>query len=99
MQIPLRCTGKLYSRLVYVEGDQLSLQIQDTPGGIQVRTVRRVCGAGWGVWLQDLSEMSQHAQYVGVGTQGVLRVGMLDALLGGKKWLIRTSFLLNANYN
>jgi hypothetical protein len=43
--------------------------------------------------------MSQHAQYVGVGTQGVLRVGMLDALLGGKKWLIRTSFLLNANYN
>ncbi|XP_029794493.1 ras-like protein family member 11A [Suricata suricatta] len=29
-------TGKLYSRLVYVEGDQLSLQIQDTPGGIQV---------------------------------------------------------------
>ncbi|XP_040304026.1 ras-like protein family member 11A isoform X1 [Herpailurus yagouaroundi] len=28
-------TGKLYSRLVYVEGDQLSLQIQDTPGGIQ----------------------------------------------------------------
>nr|XP_060490221.1 ras-like protein family member 11A [Panthera onca] len=33
-------TGKLYSRLVYVEGDQLSLQIQDTPGGIQVRTAR-----------------------------------------------------------
>ncbi|EPY74729.1 ras-like protein family member 11A [Camelus ferus] len=30
-------TGKLYSRLVYVEGDQLSLQIQDTPGGIQVQ--------------------------------------------------------------
>ncbi|XP_040835841.1 ras-like protein family member 11A [Ochotona curzoniae] len=29
-------TGKLYSRLVYVEGDQLSLQIQDTPGGIQM---------------------------------------------------------------
>ncbi|XP_073877862.1 ras-like protein family member 11A isoform X2 [Macaca fascicularis] len=28
-------TGKLYSRLVYVEGDQLSLQIQDTPGGVQ----------------------------------------------------------------
>ncbi|XP_054433114.1 ras-like protein family member 11A isoform X2 [Pteronotus mesoamericanus] len=28
-------TGKLYSRLVCVEGDQLSLQIQDTPGGIQ----------------------------------------------------------------
>ncbi|XP_066110999.1 ras-like protein family member 11A isoform X1 [Saccopteryx bilineata] len=25
-------TGKLYSRLVCVEGDQLSLQIQDTPG-------------------------------------------------------------------
>lgn len=30
-------TGKLYSRLVSVEGDQLSLQIQDTPGGIQVQ--------------------------------------------------------------
>ncbi|KAK2488763.1 hypothetical protein MC885_020642 [Smutsia gigantea] len=30
-------TGKLYSRLVYVEGDQLSLQIQDTPGVIQVQ--------------------------------------------------------------
>ncbi|XP_058545118.1 ras-like protein family member 11A isoform X2 [Neofelis nebulosa] len=30
-------SGKLYSRLVYVEGDQLSLQIQDTPGGIQVQ--------------------------------------------------------------
>ncbi|XP_021042754.1 ras-like protein family member 11A [Mus pahari] len=30
-------TGKLYSRLVYVEGDQLSLQIQDTPGGIQAQ--------------------------------------------------------------
>ncbi|XP_017912075.1 PREDICTED: ras-like protein family member 11A, partial [Capra hircus] len=30
-------TGKLYSRLVYVEGDQVSLQIQDTPGGIQVQ--------------------------------------------------------------
>ncbi|XP_003482916.2 ras-like protein family member 11A [Sus scrofa] len=30
-------TGKLYSRLVCVEGDQLSLQIQDTPGGIQVQ--------------------------------------------------------------
>ncbi|VCX31581.1 unnamed protein product, partial [Gulo gulo] len=30
-------TGKLYSRLVYIEGDQLSLQIQDTPGGIQVQ--------------------------------------------------------------
>lgn len=28
-----------------MEGDQLSLQIQDTPGGIQVRTVTRVCGA------------------------------------------------------
>ncbi|XP_055965756.1 ras-like protein family member 11A [Sorex fumeus] len=28
-------TGKLYSRLVYVEGDQLSLQIQDTPGTFQ----------------------------------------------------------------
>lgn len=35
-------TGKLYSRLVCVEGDQLSLQIQDTPGGIQVRTAKRV---------------------------------------------------------
>ncbi|XP_028692979.2 ras-like protein family member 11A isoform X1 [Macaca mulatta] len=30
-------TGKLYSRLVYVEGDQLSLQIQDTPGGVQIQ--------------------------------------------------------------
>ncbi|KAM4859686.1 ras-like protein family member 11A [Thomomys bottae] len=30
-------TGKLYSRLVFVEGDQLSLQIQDTPGGIQAQ--------------------------------------------------------------
>lgn len=30
-------TGKLYSRLVYVEGDQLSLQIQDTPGGFQAQ--------------------------------------------------------------
>ncbi|KAM9189739.1 ras-like protein family member 11A [Dugong dugon] len=30
-------TGKLYSRLVFVEGDQLSLQIQDTPGCIQVQ--------------------------------------------------------------
>ncbi|OWK00606.1 hypothetical protein Celaphus_00016633 [Cervus elaphus hippelaphus] len=30
-------TGKLYSRLVYVEGDQVSLQIQDTPGGNQVQ--------------------------------------------------------------
>ncbi|XP_038617747.1 ras-like protein family member 11A [Tachyglossus aculeatus] len=29
--------GKLYSRLVHIEGDQLSLQIQDTPGCIQVR--------------------------------------------------------------
>ncbi|XP_004715279.1 ras-like protein family member 11A isoform X1 [Echinops telfairi] len=29
-------TGKLYSRLVSVEGDQMSLQIQDTPGCIQV---------------------------------------------------------------
>lgn len=28
-------TGKLYSRLVFVEGDQLSLQIQDTPGSVQ----------------------------------------------------------------
>lgn len=46
MQTPLRCTGKLYSRLVYVEGDQLSLQIQDTPGGIQVRAVSRVCSVG-----------------------------------------------------
>lgn len=81
MQTPLRCTGKLYSRLVYVEGDQLSLQIQDTPGGVQVRTVRRVCGD----WLQALSE---HVQ-----------VGMLNALLGGKKWLIRTSFLLNVTFN
>lgn len=43
MQTPLRCTGKLYSRLVFVEGDQLSLQIQDTPGSIQVRVVSRVC--------------------------------------------------------
>ncbi|XP_073877863.1 ras-like protein family member 11A isoform X3 [Macaca fascicularis] len=32
-------TGKLYSRLVYVEGDQLSLQIQDTPGGVQGPTM------------------------------------------------------------
>ncbi|XP_027691042.1 ras-like protein family member 11A [Vombatus ursinus] len=30
-------TGKLYSRIVHVEGDQLSLQIQDTPGCIQVQ--------------------------------------------------------------
>ncbi|XP_037656006.1 ras-like protein family member 11A [Choloepus didactylus] len=30
-------TDKLYSRLVYVEGDQLSLQIQDTPGCVQVQ--------------------------------------------------------------
>ncbi|XP_006831996.1 PREDICTED: ras-like protein family member 11A [Chrysochloris asiatica] len=30
-------TGKLYSRLVCVEGDQLSLQIQDTPGYIQLQ--------------------------------------------------------------
>ncbi|XP_023444552.2 ras-like protein family member 11A isoform X2 [Dasypus novemcinctus] len=29
-------TDKLYSRLVSVEGDQLSLQIQDTAGGVQV---------------------------------------------------------------
>ncbi|XP_051018863.1 ras-like protein family member 11A [Acomys russatus] len=30
-------TGKLYSRLVYVEGDQLSLHIQDTPGDVQAQ--------------------------------------------------------------
>ncbi|XP_045700782.1 ras-like protein family member 11A isoform X2 [Phyllostomus hastatus] len=30
-------SGKLYSRLVCVEGDQLPLQIQDTPGGIQIQ--------------------------------------------------------------
>ncbi|KAM9033593.1 ras-like protein family member 11A isoform X1 [Sarcophilus harrisii] len=30
-------TGKLYSRTVHIEGDQLSLQIQDTPGCIQVQ--------------------------------------------------------------
>ncbi|XP_010622134.1 ras-like protein family member 11A isoform X2 [Fukomys damarensis] len=30
-------TGKLYSRLVFVEGDQLSLQIQDTPGSVQAQ--------------------------------------------------------------
>ncbi|XP_012882739.1 PREDICTED: ras-like protein family member 11A [Dipodomys ordii] len=30
-------TGKLYSRLVFVEGDQLSIQIQDTPGAIQAQ--------------------------------------------------------------
>ncbi|XP_042541501.1 ras-like protein family member 11A [Dipodomys spectabilis] len=30
-------TGKLYSRLVFVEGDQLSIQIQDTPGTIQAQ--------------------------------------------------------------
>ncbi|KAL0615198.1 Ras-like protein family member 11A [Plecturocebus cupreus] len=30
-------TGKLYSRMVSVEGDQLSLQIQDTPGGVQIQ--------------------------------------------------------------
>uniref|UniRef100_A0A8D0GE24 small monomeric GTPase n=1 Tax=Sphenodon punctatus TaxID=8508 RepID=A0A8D0GE24_SPHPU len=28
-------TGNLYSRLVHVEGDQIFLQIQDTPGSIQ----------------------------------------------------------------
>ncbi|XP_008057349.1 ras-like protein family member 11A [Carlito syrichta] len=33
----LRSPGKLYSRLVCVEGDQLSLQIQDTPGGTQIQ--------------------------------------------------------------
>ncbi|XP_073899748.1 ras-like protein family member 11A isoform X2 [Castor canadensis] len=33
----LHFPGKLYSRLVFVEGDQLSLQIQDTPGGIQAQ--------------------------------------------------------------
>nr|XP_006138971.1 ras-like protein family member 11A isoform X2 [Pelodiscus sinensis] len=30
-------TGNLYSRLVHVEGDQVSIQIQDTPGFIQVQ--------------------------------------------------------------
>ncbi|XP_043387091.1 ras-like protein family member 11A isoform X2 [Chelonia mydas] len=30
-------TGNLYSRLVHVEGDQVSIQIQDTPGCIQVQ--------------------------------------------------------------
>ncbi|XP_069496062.1 ras-like protein family member 11A [Ambystoma mexicanum] len=30
-------TGNLYSRLVHVEGEQVSLQIQDTPGCVQVQ--------------------------------------------------------------
>ncbi|MEE6472608.1 hypothetical protein FKM82_009665 [Ascaphus truei] len=29
-------TGNLYSRLVHIEGEQISLQIQDTPGCLQV---------------------------------------------------------------
>ncbi|KAK1340764.1 hypothetical protein QTO34_017157 [Cnephaeus nilssonii] len=41
-------TGKLYSRLVCVEGDQLSLQIQDTPG--ESRAVRTTAGALEGVF-------------------------------------------------
>ncbi|XP_019381170.1 PREDICTED: ras-like protein family member 11A [Gavialis gangeticus] len=30
-------TGSLYSRLVHVEGDEVSIQIQDTPGCLQVK--------------------------------------------------------------
>uniref|UniRef100_A0A8C8VPV6 small monomeric GTPase n=1 Tax=Pelusios castaneus TaxID=367368 RepID=A0A8C8VPV6_9SAUR len=30
-------TGNLYSRLVHIEGDQVSIQVQDTPGCIQVQ--------------------------------------------------------------
>lgn len=36
--------GSLYSRLVHLEGDHVAVQIQDTPGCIQVREMLRIDG-------------------------------------------------------
>lgn len=94
-------TGKLYSRLVCVEGDQLSLQIQDTPGGIQVRTARsreptRIQTPSGLRSASRVSDAPAVHSDVGVGCPQVGPVfGVLETLMGGHGGsIVGGSFLL-----